>query len=94
VFFLARSSYTRSGFEMLAITKINQCIHFSASFHIDAAPSATIPTIGSAIRYELFTPEVNGAVTAIASLNIYFCMIVKHNLSLKMYTGELSVGLQ
>jgi hypothetical protein len=94
VFFLARSSTTRKGLEMLVIAKINQCIQFSVCFHIDAAPSTTIPTIGASIRYELFTPEVNGAIPTIASLNVYFCMIVKHNISLKMYTGEFSVSLQ
>src|SRR5215472_11413368 len=77
--FLASTRATGSSLEMLVVAIINQGIQAGSRFYIHTATPATISAIWSTERHKFFTAEVNGAITAITSFYIDFCMIIEHS---------------
>src|SRR5215469_6692475 len=68
-----------SGLEMLVVAIINQGIQAGSRLHIHTAAPAAVSAIWSTQRRKFFAAEVNGAIAAVTSFYIDFCMVVEHS---------------
>ena len=63
--------------ELARIAIVNKSIDVAVSNRIDRAAAATVATVGTALRNELFAAEACRTVSALAALDFNFCFINK-----------------
>jgi hypothetical protein len=57
------------------VSEINQCIHTTVGFQVNAAAITTIATIRATEWNIFFTPETDNTITTITGTNFYRCFI-------------------